>query len=931
MESIRKWFCRPKKDDTAKLSQFYWADEELNMVAAELDSFDGRTDPDLCSQLVVQLRQCQDKVIGICNEIMDEAIPSQRANRDFRVKFPDDVLHENFAGQLWFGAECLAAGSNIMNRELESARMRPLAKAVTKSLDNVRCLLREQSLKNSQGYSDKVKGALKIFDRLFAEFELCYVSAMVPVKSAKEYHLQQEIVILFSETLQRALRMGLVTQDMVDDYDPSLMFTIPRLAIVWGLLIYPEGTLNVDCDPTDMSELFRPFYSLLYKIRDLLWTLSQIELHLLEKMLCSLEDPRTVLVSERLSARDNQPSLDSEDYINLFYQNHRSCKQFIQDFYAYNFGVAPESETCNNDDETLKSNEWNEAYGELEANKGEEEVEVVPENSIVSNENIMSQSVEFVSRSKEFESSVSLDISECCVQKNMSQADKVNDVPLESELLSTYEQNDDAVNTTSDYTVQISQWTNCDNDDSNINSDAIQSFESESDFVDALATSLAHNQTTCLVDNENVVGEWSEECLCDSDVASCSAEEIALSRTLLSQVMQRLEIVPPPSYGSSPEQGMQPLEIRLLSRSFPVTSFFQKPLLHDHSPQIPARWRRRRNAIRYKNRKRNMSNSSCDSNIVCNERNSSRHPSQMCTCQKPLCRRQQPRQVENESKPFNIPRVNRLQEYREQSCYCSSCPSMSSASSSDWDCSSPDTSSYNSECQDDEEIALALQAAEIASRNEARAKFKNSDDLLHRLFVCISGVADQLQTNYASDLRNILKNVFEMNCSQLCNVKEDSVQKTDCINRSLSEADELHQNNNIEEDIGDISSIIIAPEDADRDRTSVDSAEEVVPGISISPTDVQSTENLQAKYQFCCLSEPPPWLPDNLSAHCMACKAPFTIIRRRHHCRNCGKIFCSRCSSNSVPLPRYGHNKPVRVCNHCFSYQLACLVVSSPY
>ncbi|KAK3595813.1 hypothetical protein CHS0354_014629 [Potamilus streckersoni] len=78
---------------------------------------------------------------------------------------------------------------------------------------------------------------------------------------------------------------------------------------------------------------------------------------------------------------------------------------------------------------------------------------------------------------------------------------------------------------------------------------------------------------------------------------------------------------------------------------------------------------------------------------------------------------------------------------------------------------SSETSSYNSECNDDEEIALAIQAAELASRNEARSRFRNSGDLIHRLFVCISGVADQLQTNYASDLRHILKSVFDMNCS----------------------------------------------------------------------------------------------------------------------------------------------------------------------
>lgn len=45
------------------------------------------------------------QVLTICNRIMDVVIPAERANRDFRVKFPDDVMQENLAGQLWFGAE----------------------------------------------------------------------------------------------------------------------------------------------------------------------------------------------------------------------------------------------------------------------------------------------------------------------------------------------------------------------------------------------------------------------------------------------------------------------------------------------------------------------------------------------------------------------------------------------------------------------------------------------------------------------------------------------------------------------------------------------------------------------------------------------------------------------------------------------------------
>lgn len=94
-----------QRDDKSLLAQFFYADEELNIVANELDSFDGRKDPERCTTLVNQLRQAQDKVLTITNCIMDSLIGDERANRDFRVKFPEDVLQENLAGQLWFGAE----------------------------------------------------------------------------------------------------------------------------------------------------------------------------------------------------------------------------------------------------------------------------------------------------------------------------------------------------------------------------------------------------------------------------------------------------------------------------------------------------------------------------------------------------------------------------------------------------------------------------------------------------------------------------------------------------------------------------------------------------------------------------------------------------------------------------------------------------------
>lgn len=61
---------------------------------------------------------------------------------------------------------------------------------------------------------------------------------------------------------------------------------------------------------------------------------------------------------------------------------------------------------------------------------------------------------------------------------------------------------------------------------------------------------------------------------------------------------------------------------------------------------------------------------------------------------------------------------------------------------------------------------------------------------------------------------------------------------------------------------------------------------------------------------------PPQWIPDSDAPRCMSCSTQFTPFRRRHHCRNCGLIFCHFCSKNTAVL--IFSRGPVRVCNECF-------------
>jgi hypothetical protein len=65
----------------------------------------------------------------------------------------------------------------------------------------------------------------------------------------------------------------------------------------------------------------------------------------------------------------------------------------------------------------------------------------------------------------------------------------------------------------------------------------------------------------------------------------------------------------------------------------------------------------------------------------------------------------------------------------------------------------------------------------------------------------------------------------------------------------------------------------------------------------------------------CEMQVAPVMMPDNASSDCLICHRMFSIILRKHHCRNCGDLVCDNCSKSRWKLDDGA--EPVRVCDKC--------------
>uniref|UniRef100_A0A1I8F5C2 Dynamin_M domain-containing protein n=1 Tax=Macrostomum lignano TaxID=282301 RepID=A0A1I8F5C2_9PLAT len=136
-------------------------------------------------------QRCQQRVMKLMLELMNEAHTDRRHPKD-STKW----LHGVWEGQLWYASELpgLLDPPFCTGRWMAESIRRCAIQVTPRRREDPPLLRDEASRSYFAPANRRLLDQLALFDRILAEFELSYVSAMVPVKTMTEMDQLQEVV-----------------------------------------------------------------------------------------------------------------------------------------------------------------------------------------------------------------------------------------------------------------------------------------------------------------------------------------------------------------------------------------------------------------------------------------------------------------------------------------------------------------------------------------------------------------------------------------------------------------------------------------------------------------------------------------------------------------------------------------------------------------
>jgi hypothetical protein len=785
-----------------------------------------------------------------------------RADRDYRLKFPDDLVAggengESLNGQIWFGAECLASGSNIMNHEAESEMLRPMAKLLTNTLEQLRLELRHGVMDIDTSFfifthqsriSQALAERLQNFDVLFANFEYEYVKAMLPIKTVDEIEKLHELTVLFSEAVAFSLKKELIAQQDIDECHPHVLIAIPRLAIVYGLVQCQESPIFRP-QKDQLSKTFKEFHSVLHRVRELIATLHPHEVDVLQRMLTNEEEDssRSSSNSHRFVVHPKTSCSSTSDSVNHQNQphNHTTTSSTPIPTSTLSSSSPTAADTSNTRSSASASPLVDDGRTVLNQNH------VAPVCRYSHSYPQRGNPISSFSRNYQHRN----EMRSTCRLRGIRYHRRRHSDPVSGMIdksLSGYRKEMGSTMSLITTMKELRSRT------------AVLTLDPE--VGDKNVTPADDQRKECGGEPHHNKRE-DQECESNTRIERDDEEDEISSQTSITS-----SSCPSPSSADSFEMPVpvryhiSPGTRQLLQRLFVTISGIADQL---------------------------QTNSAADLRVIL------RHVFTMYTVSSDSDEDDDDSDpVTSDSDSLSVEEALEAREVEQASPPPS--PSHSSSSSSSCTDSSSTPAAIAPATATTTNVLLTGSAA-AASAEATAGSTHMSHHLSPSSVSAFQTPVSMPQTSSAVTSAAIHNLLPESSSSSRLNVPAD---------RGMHVSQRLH-----EAPASSVTSDCHFRRHPDHMRVKSHRRRVRSEGGSESGS---SRTLVPPPHSPDLLMLAPIWVPDELVASCTTCKQSFTMLRRRHHCRNCGQIYCSACSSHTMHLGQFGYTKPVRVCDPCF-------------
>ncbi|KAI9296108.1 hypothetical protein K502DRAFT_323991 [Neoconidiobolus thromboides FSU 785] len=344
----------PKLNESHPLSLYFFAEEHLSDAIKHLEkvkSVCSRRFHRYTERVHLSQKLLLDTIYLIYSD-MDEELKISKAHRT-NLPLEDQIeLNQGFSENILFAAQAIVHGFHIRGIEHCSEELKVPALQLCAALEALRHVFRLRALEKPEPPYNCLYPVLSDFDQAWATFErdICqsYFSAMQVQNELDRPENFELFSLILKENIKLSIKEEILDKELIEEFDPSVIFAIPRLSLLSCFLQRDKPLLGIR-EGESVYPWFESYNSTIKELDKSLFNICPYNIKVLKNWLAT-STPPPLLKKELIE--ELQPIFNQICQVADSLQSGPHSKQFLS---ALNIAFNDESDLMTTSSQTSSS------------------------------------------------------------------------------------------------------------------------------------------------------------------------------------------------------------------------------------------------------------------------------------------------------------------------------------------------------------------------------------------------------------------------------------------------------------------------------------------------------------------------------------------------------------------------------------------------